>query len=166
MERRVLSRLELRNFKVLYKYVSLFQNFLMRGVPVMAQWKRIRLVSTRTQVRSLVSLSGLGIRRCRELWCRVEVEAWILHCYGGGVGRQLQLWLDPILEPPGAAGTALKRQKKKKKKKRKKETKKSGAYLTIYGLSQLTLLVTHETRAWGTIDSVGELQRLICNPFL
>ena len=35
----------------------------------MAQWKRIWLVSMRTQVRSLASLSGLRIWHCRELWC-------------------------------------------------------------------------------------------------
>ena len=32
------------------------------GVPVTAQWKQIRLGTMRVQVRSLVSLSGSGIR--------------------------------------------------------------------------------------------------------
>ena len=35
----------------------------------MAQRKQIRLVSMRTQVQSLASLSGWRILRCRELWC-------------------------------------------------------------------------------------------------
>jgi len=43
------------------------------GVPVMAQWKQIWLVSMRTQVRSLASLSGLRIQCCRELWCRSQM---------------------------------------------------------------------------------------------
>ena len=37
-----------------------------RGVPIVAQQKRIRLASMRTQVQSLVSLSGLRIWRCCE----------------------------------------------------------------------------------------------------
>ena len=44
------------------------------GVPIMAQGKRIWLVSTRTQVQSLASLSGLKIRHCRELWCRLQMR--------------------------------------------------------------------------------------------
>ena len=40
------------------------------GVPVMAQRKRIRLVSMKTQARSLASLSGLRIWCCCELGCR------------------------------------------------------------------------------------------------
>ena len=40
------------------------------GVPIVAQWKRIWLISMRMWVRSLVSLSGSGIQCCCELWCR------------------------------------------------------------------------------------------------
>ena len=43
----------------------------------MVQWKRIRLVSMRTQVRSLASLSGLRTRHCCELWCRLAAIALI-----------------------------------------------------------------------------------------
>ena len=42
------------------------------GVPVVAQRKRIRLVTKRSRVRSLASLRGLRIQRCRELWCRSQ----------------------------------------------------------------------------------------------
>ena len=42
------------------------------GVPVMAQWKRIRLGTMRLQVQSLALLSGLRIPHCRELWCRLQ----------------------------------------------------------------------------------------------
>ena len=49
------------------------------GVPIMAQWKRIQLGITRVWVRSPALLSGLRIRRCRELWCRSQT--WL----GAGV---------------------------------------------------------------------------------
>ena len=38
---------------------------------MMAQWHQTQLVSMRTQVQSLVSLSGLRIWHCHELWCRL-----------------------------------------------------------------------------------------------
>ena len=38
----------------------------------MAQRKRIRLGAMKLQVRSLASIIGLSIRRCRELWCRLQ----------------------------------------------------------------------------------------------
>ena len=40
-------------------------------VPVVAQWKRIRLVSMGIWVRSLASFSGSGIWCCCELQCRL-----------------------------------------------------------------------------------------------
>ena len=40
----------------------------------MAQRKRTRLASMRTRVRSPVSLSGLRIPCCRELWCRSQTR--------------------------------------------------------------------------------------------
>ena len=44
------------------------------GVPLVAQWKQIWLVSMRTQVQSMVLLCGLRIRRCHELWCRWQMR--------------------------------------------------------------------------------------------
>ena len=44
------------------------------GFPVMAQQKRIWLVSMKMWVRSLASLSGSGIQRCCELWCRSQTQ--------------------------------------------------------------------------------------------
>ena len=44
------------------------------GVPILAQQKRIWLVSMRTRVRSLALLSGLKIRHCRELRCRLQTR--------------------------------------------------------------------------------------------
>ena len=40
----------------------------------MAQRNQIRLGSMRLWVRSLASLSGLRIRRCHELWCRLQKQ--------------------------------------------------------------------------------------------
>ena len=94
------------------------------GVPIMAQWKRIWLVSMRTQVWSLASLSRLRIQWCHELSC--------------GVGRRrgsdlallwLWLWRRPTAtaiihplawEPPYATGVALNKEKKKEKRKKRK----------------------------------------------
>ena len=53
------------------------------GVPVVAQRKRIWLVSMRTQVPSLASLSGLRIWCCHELWCRSQT--WL----GSGIAVAL-----------------------------------------------------------------------------
>ena len=44
------------------------------GVPVMALQEQIRLVSMRTRVQSLASLSRLRIWRCRELWCSLQMR--------------------------------------------------------------------------------------------
>ena len=54
----------------------------------------------KTRVRSLASISGLRIWRCRELWCRPVATAPI----------------GPLAwEPPCTTGAALKRQKKQLK---------------------------------------------------
>ena len=42
------------------------------GVPIVVQWKQIRLGSTRIWVQSLALISGLGIWCCHELWCRSQ----------------------------------------------------------------------------------------------
>ena len=39
-----------------------------------AGWKQIRLGTLRLLVRSLASLSGLRIQRCREVWCRWQTR--------------------------------------------------------------------------------------------
>ena len=55
------------------------------GVPIVAQWKQIPLVSMRMKVLSLASFSGLRIRHCRELWYRsataalIQPLAWNFH---------------------------------------------------------------------------------------
>ena len=44
------------------------------GVPIVAQWKQIQLVSMRMWLPSLTSLRGLRIWRCSELWCRSQMQ--------------------------------------------------------------------------------------------
>ena len=89
------------------------------GVPIVAQQKWIWLVSVRTQVWSLASISGLRTWHCGELWCRSRHSSdptW------------LRLWHRPAAiapiwplawESPYAAGVVLKDKKKKKKRKSK-----------------------------------------------
>ena len=43
-------------------------------VPVVMQQKRIQLGTMRLKVQSLASLSGLKIRHCCELWCRLQTR--------------------------------------------------------------------------------------------
>ena len=80
-----------------------------------------KLVSTRTWVRSLASLSGLRIQRCHELWCRSKTRLGsyvaVAVVYAGSCSSNSPLaW-----EPPYAASTALKRQKRKKTNNNKKK---------------------------------------------
>ena len=44
------------------------------GVPVVVQQKQIQLGTMRLRVRSLALLSRLTIRRCRELWWRLQTR--------------------------------------------------------------------------------------------
>ena len=72
----------------------------------------------RMRVQSLVSLSGLRIWRCHELWCRSQtwLGSWVV------VAVAVMAAPDPIgllaWEPLYAMGATLKRQKDKKKKKK------------------------------------------------
>ena len=43
-------------------------------VLIVAQWKQTQLLSMRMQAQSLVSLSGLRIWNCHELWCRLQMQ--------------------------------------------------------------------------------------------
>ena len=45
----------------------------LHSIPIVAQRLTNLMVSMRMRVQSLVSLSGLGIRHCRELWCGPQV---------------------------------------------------------------------------------------------
>ena len=74
----------------------------------------------RLRVQSLPLLSGLTIRRCRELWCRSQTRL------GGSDPVLLWLWCRPVAaalirplawEPPYAVGSTLEKAKRQKKKK-------------------------------------------------
>ena len=43
------------------------------GIPIVAHWKWIWLVTMRLCVPSLASLSGVRIQHCLELWCRSQI---------------------------------------------------------------------------------------------
>ena len=57
-----------QHYKPSIKNLKILKN---NGVPIVAQQKQIRLGTMRLQIRALASLSGLRIRHCRELWCRL-----------------------------------------------------------------------------------------------
>ena len=80
------------------------------------------LLSIRTWVGSLASISGLRIWRCRELQCRSQT--WL----GSGVAVSVWLWCRPVArasiqplawELPYAMGRALTKNKKQMGKKYK-----------------------------------------------
>ena len=61
----------------------------------------------RLRVRSLASISGLRIQRCRELWCRLQMQL---------ESRVAVALVRPLAwEPPYAAEAALEKKKKKKR---------------------------------------------------
>ena len=59
-------------------WFSIFQ-LLPMGVPIVVQQKQIWLLSMSVQVWSLATLSGLAIRCCHELWCRLQTQlgSWV-----------------------------------------------------------------------------------------
>ena len=73
---RISLALQLQHQKCSKKKFSVIKIFkgIIIGVPVVVQWKRIRLGTMKLWVRSLVSLSGLRIQRYRELWCRSQTR--------------------------------------------------------------------------------------------
>ena len=83
---------------------------LFEGVPVTAQWKRIWLVSLRTRVWSLASLSGLRIQHCRELWCRSKM--WLRSHVAVAVAGSFSSNLTPSLGTSVCLGCGPKKRKK------------------------------------------------------
>ena len=56
------------------QYLGFLLKIKLWGASFVVRRKRIQLASTRMQVWSLASLSGLRIQRCRELWCRLQMQ--------------------------------------------------------------------------------------------
>ena len=46
----------------------------LKGVPIVAQCQRTRLVSMKMRVQSLALPSGLGIQHCHKLWHRLQMR--------------------------------------------------------------------------------------------
>ena len=106
------------NSRNLLSTLNVFLKFKGIGVPIVAQQKRIRLGTMRLRVRSLASLSGLRIRRCRELWCRSQTRLT------SGVAVAVAPIRPLAREPPYASGVALK-SKTNEQTKKQKQTKKT-----------------------------------------
>ena len=77
----------------------------------MAQWLMNPTRNLRLRVQSLTLLSGLGIQRCRELWCRsqTQLRSRVALAVAGSCSDSTPSW-----EPPYATGEALKSKKRKK----------------------------------------------------
>ena len=87
------------------------------GVPIMAQWKGIRLGTIRLRVRSLLLFSGLRIQLCCELWCRSQrlgSGIAVAVVQAGGYSSDLT----PSLGTSICHGYCPKKTKKRKKKKK------------------------------------------------
>ena len=82
-----------------------------------------RLISLRTQVRSLASLSGLRIQHCWKLWRRLQMHLGSSVAVAVVLAGSYSSDSTPSLELPYAAGAALESKKKKKTKKNKKKQK-------------------------------------------
>ena len=94
---------------------------------IVTQKKQTWLGSTRTQVQSLASLSGLRIRHCRELWCRSQTRLGssiaVMWCRPATTAPVGTLAWEPPYNPENPT-KHKKNQKKKKKKEKKNQNKK------------------------------------------
>ena len=83
----------------------------------------------RLQVRSLASLKGLGLRRCRELWC--GSRTWL----GSGIAVAVALIGPMAWELPYPVGAALE----------SKQTNKQNTDWSVLGSSYCGSMVTNAT---------------------
>ena len=119
----------------------------------MAQQKWIWLVSMRTQVRSLASLTGLRICHGHELWCRSQTPLRsgiaVVVAYTRGYSSDSTPSLGASICHRCGPKT---RPKKKKKKKKKKECDRSSQCGTAKS--------NQHPWGWGFIQSLGSLSGL------
>ena len=85
------------------------------GSSFVAQQKRIHLVSTH-EVQTLASLSGLGMRRCCELWCRSQTQLGSCVAVALVQASSCSSNLTPGLGTSICRGCSPKKKKKKRKK--------------------------------------------------
>ena len=104
-----------------YAYVG---NMLCLGVPVVAQWKQIRLGSIRMWVQSLASLGGSGIWHCCELWYRWQTR--LGSRVAVAVQQLLCLWSSCSSNSTPSLGTSICSRCGPKKQKERKEGRKKG----------------------------------------
>ena len=110
-------------------------------VPIVAQQKRIWLVSMRMQVQSLASFSVLRIRYFHELWVDHRHSSdpallWLWHRLAAAVLIRFLAW-----ELPYDMGVDLKKKKKKKKRMTHSTLKvliRENDFLTFYFLDQIS----------------------------
>ena len=79
------------------------------GFPLWLSSWQTRLASVRTQVQSLVSLRGLGIQLCCELWCRLQTRLGSRVPVALARPAATALNGPQVWEPPYASGVALKK---------------------------------------------------------
>ena len=84
------------------------------GSSFVAQQKRIHLVSTH-EVQTLASLSGLGMQRCCELWCRSQTQLGSCVAVALVQASSCSSDLTPGLGTSICRGCSPKKKKKKKK---------------------------------------------------
>ena len=73
----VLSQPFLPLFYMPFPFINrIHKNDKERGVPIVVQWLMNPTRTMRMRIRSLALLIGLGIRRCRELWCGLQTWLW------------------------------------------------------------------------------------------
>ena len=123
-----------------------------RGVPIVAQWKQAQPVSMRIWVQSLASFSGLRIRCCHELWCRLQTQL-------GFRLLLLGLWHRPAasspIQPlawklPSAAGAAPPPLKKHKTTQKRRNPRVSLEHVTAVGNQASAPLGTSgQPKRWG-----------------
>ena len=87
-----------------------------QGVPVVAQWERIQLVSMMMQVGSLASLSGLRIWHCCDLWCRLKL--WLGSDVAVAVMLAAVALIGPLAWEPSYTMDAVLKSEKKKNRRR------------------------------------------------
>ena len=152
------------------KFNILLQKIPKLGVPVVAQQKRIQRVSMRMRVPFLASLSGLRIRRCRELWCKSQTPLGFCILWLAAVALIWPLSLGTSkCRGCGPVKQKKKRQKQKTKNKKKPKLLKADFHQKSFRTKIIqsghhllsTYCVSSRTSLWGRYYlSISQIRRL------